>query len=276
MHAVHRRFAARWAVLAAIACAVAAPPLAAQYPRSYPTPPASEQPQPEQPPLRACFLLSELGGSELRRRPAEGCDRQVSPAATFELAAALAALDASVVRATGASNGQTLESALAYSSPEYFRDIDRQMGPVRMGEYLNRFGYGNADTRGGGEYWNGGSLLISPNEQMRFLQRLFGDQLPVSRQSMMSVRESLEPPGYVVSSRGRVIAASGAMTGGVPPMIKTGAVDNGTEAVRWQVGMLTRDNRKYVYVSCVTGPPGLAQNAAAIVASHELRNAGVQ
>lgn len=276
MNAVPRRPAPKSAVLAAFAaalCAVSAPPSAAQ---GYPSaPPQGLAPLPQAAPLRACFLLSELGGSELRRRPADGCDRQVPPAATFELAAAVAALDASVLRANTVSNGQTLDSALAYSSPEYFRDLDRQMGSTRMGEYLSRYGYGNADTRSGGEYWNGGSLRISPNEQMRFLQRLFGDQLPASRQAMASVRESLEPPGYLVTSRGRVVAASGSMRGGAQPMVKSGAVDAGGEAVRWQVGMLTRGSRNYVYVSCVTGPAGLPMDAAAVIASNELRDAGV-
>ncbi|MFK3647222.1 penicillin-binding transpeptidase domain-containing protein [Lysobacter enzymogenes] len=261
--------------LAAALCAAAfAPSLAAQgYPQ---LPGQGAQVGPPETPVRACFLLADLGGSELRRKPANGCDRRVSPAATFEIAAALAALDASIVRSNGTSSGgQTLDSALAYSSPGYFRDIDRQMGSVRMGEYLNRFGYGNADTRSGGEYWNGGSLQISPNEQLRFLQKLFGDQLPVSRQAAASVRESLEPPSWIMTSRGRVIAASGAMRGGVPPVVKAGVIDAGGEAVRWQVGLLTRGTRNYVFVSCVTGPVGLPQDAAVVVANNELVDAGI-
>ncbi|QQP98709.1 penicillin-binding transpeptidase domain-containing protein [Lysobacter enzymogenes] len=274
MYAIDRATRRRLVPLVVAAlCAAAAAPLAAQDYRYRAQAQAAQAPQPT--PVRACFLLSELGGGELRRRPADGCDRQVSPAATFELAAAVAGLDASVVRANSVSNGQTLDSALASSNPGYFRDIDQQMGSVRMGEYLSRFGYGNADTRSGGEYWNGGSLRISPSEQMSFLQKLFGNQLPVSRQATTAVSEGLEPPGWIMTSRGRVIAAAGAMRGGVPPMIKTGAVDAGAEAVRWQVGLLTSGSRRYVFVSCVTGPAGLPQDAAAVVANNELRNAGV-
>ncbi|MBN7137017.1 hypothetical protein A7A76_19965 [Lysobacter enzymogenes] len=263
------------AALAALCVAAFAPPLAAQG-LVRPLPPGVS-PQPPPPPIQVCFLLADTDGIELRRQPANGCDRRVSPGATYEIAAALAGLDASVVRNSGrVSGGERLDQALAYSSSGYFRDLDREMGSARMGEYLSRFNYGNADTRSGGEYWNGGSLQISPNEQMRFLQRLFDNQLPVSRQAVAGVRESLQPQGFIVASRGRVIARSGSMSGGEPPMVKTGEVDTGAESVRWQVGTLTRGSRTFIYVSCVTGPLGLAQNAAAIVADHELRNAGVQ
>lgn len=261
---------ARGAV-AALGLAALAPPLAAQG-FARPLPPEAAAP-PSPPPIQVCFLLADTNGIELRRQPANGCDRRVTPGATFEIAAALAGLDASLVRSSGRGG---LDEALSQPSPGYFRDLDRQMGSVRMGEYLGRFGYGNADTRSGGEYWNGGSLLISPNEQMRFLQRLFHNELPVSRQAMTSVRESLEPPGFIVTSRGRVVASYGSMSTEAPSMVKNGVVDAGSEAVRWQVGMLTRGTRNYVYVSCVTGPAGLAQDAAAIVAERELHKAGLE
>lgn len=131
MYAIDRATRRRLVPLVVAAlCAAAAAPLAAQDYRYRAQAQAAQAPQPT--PVRACFLLSELGGGELRRRPADGCDRQVSPAATFELAAAVAGLDASVVRANSVSNGQTLDSALASSNPGYFRDIDQQMGSVRM------------------------------------------------------------------------------------------------------------------------------------------------
>lgn len=275
MNAPHRPAKHAWLALfaaAALCAAVFAPPLAAQgrfAPLGGITPPPPPKPE-----LRGCFLLSDANGNELRRQPSSGCDRRVAPAATFEIAAALAALDASIVRGTGTGFGQTLDSALAYSSPEYFRAIDQQMGSVRMGEYLNRFDYGNADTSSGGEYWNGGSLQISPNEQMRFLLRLFDGRLPVSRQAALTVRESLEqPPGVLVSPRGVVL--TGQMRSGAPNMSKGGAVQVGDEAVRWQIGMIASGTRSYVFVSCVTGPADLPEGAAMALATSELRKAGV-
>lgn len=274
--ALPRRFASVFAA-AALCVAAFAPPLAAQgYRPAYPQRPAGATTTGAPAPvLRACFLLADLGGSELRRQPATGCDRRVAPAATFEIPAALAALDASIVRSNDSSfGGQTIDRALAYSSPEYFREVDHQMGSVRMGEYLNRFGFGNADTRSGGEYWNGGSLQISPNEQMRFLQRFFAGELPVSRQAGLSVRAGLEQPvGLLTSPSGAVL--TGQMRGGAPNLSKGGAIAAGNEAVRWQVGLITRGTRNYVFVSCVTGPLSLPEGAAAVLATKELRDAGI-
>lgn len=274
MNAPHRPSKHRWLAFlaaAALCAAASAPPLAAQ---GRLVPSRTTPPPPPKPELRGCFLLSDVNGNELRRQPSSGCERRVAPAATFEIAAALAGLDASIVRSNSTTFGQTVDSALAYSSPEYFRAIDQQMGSVRMGEYLNRFNYGNADTSSGGEYWNGGSLQISPNEQMRFLLRLFDGQLPVSRQSAVTVRESLEQPsGVLVSPRGVVL--TGQMRTGAPNMSKGGAVLVGDEAVRWQVGMIASGTRSYVFVSCVTGPADLPEGAAMVLATSELRKAGV-
>ncbi|MEH6420492.1 penicillin-binding transpeptidase domain-containing protein [Pseudomonas sp. CGJS7] len=274
MKALKRKLAltASAAVLSALAATAVA------LPRNSPfgvTPP----PQPEQAPLlRGCFLLYDLGAGEIRRFSSqEGCSRRVAPAATFEIAAALAGLDSGSARSNDISGGQSLDSALAYSSPEYFRGVSEQMGAVRMGEYLSRFNYGNADTRSGGEYWNGGSLQISPEEQMQFLRRLFRDELGVSRQAMAQVREPLvQPPGLLVGSYGGMPVRRVFRYDNAPMLGKSGSVVvGGREAVRWQVGQIERGTRRYVFVSCVTGAAGLPENAAATLAVTELRKSGV-
>jgi beta-lactamase class D len=48
-------------------------------------------------PARACFLLYEMGVGEVRRSPSEGCSTRVTPASTFKVPHALAALDSGIV-----------------------------------------------------------------------------------------------------------------------------------------------------------------------------------
>ena len=235
----------------------------------------------KRPPLRACFLLYDLSAGEIRRAPTEACGRRVAPAATFEIAAALAGLDAAVVRSNGPQGaGQDLDSALTYSSPRYFNDLSQTLGATRMSEYLRRFDYGNAVTRAGAEYWNDGSLAISPDEQLRFLRRLFGEELTVSRKAMVEVRAPLrQPPGLIVGNVGAFPVGPIPWRADTSMLGKGGTTivesDEGPQAVRWQVGHISRGTRQFVYVSCVTGPKDVPDNAAAMLAASSLNNASV-
>src|SRR5882672_11274171 len=48
-------------------------------------------------PQKECFLLHEIGVGEVRRSPATVCAERLTPASTFKIPHALAALDAGVV-----------------------------------------------------------------------------------------------------------------------------------------------------------------------------------
>src|SRR5262245_39348826 len=45
----------------------------------------------------SCFLLTELGVGEIRRQPSDVCGTRITPASTFKVPHALAALDAGVI-----------------------------------------------------------------------------------------------------------------------------------------------------------------------------------
>ena len=230
---------------------------------------------PKEPSLSACFLLFDVNGGEVRRSPAQGCARRVAPGETFEIAANLAALDAGTVRGNAATRGaQNLEAALGYAPPGDAREQVQNLGAGRMGEYLSRFTYGNADTRSGGEYWNGGSLEISPSEQMHFLSRLFRNELPASRQAMTEVQSMLGQPPEVMVGRNGVAIVRVPRVGDTSVIGKSASLVVGNEAISWQVGQIDRGSRRFVFVSCVTGPRSLPRNAAAVLAEAELRNGG--
>ncbi|MEI2453822.1 penicillin-binding transpeptidase domain-containing protein [Lysobacter firmicutimachus] len=232
-----------------------------------------------EPRTQSCFLLYDLSAGNIGRPPTQACQRQVSPAATFDIPHALAALDAGLMKATASGNDPGVESLLRYSADGYFIGIAGRLGPTREREYLNRFGYGNADVgRGAGAFWNDGALKISPNEQLGFLQRLFRSELPVDRQAMAEVRSALrQPAGVVVGSFGAAPFGPMPWRHDLIVSAKSGSVvmQEKKEAVRWLVGHIKRGTRQMVFVSCVTGPRTLPENAAAVLANHELREARV-
>jgi beta-lactamase class D len=239
--------------------------------------PASEF---DAPPGMSCFLLYELGVGEVRRSPAEACSKRVSPASTFKIPHALAALDSGILIGPNVSfaydgapdvpetwkRNHTLATAMRYSVVWYFQRVASLLGPDRERDYLVKFDYGSKDASSGlRTFWLDGSLKISPDEQERFLVRLYEDALPVSKDAMRSVRKILvQPPGVVVNAWGEHPVAAPWPEGTVLSA-KTGSGDN----VRWLVGHVER-GRRWVFVSCVIGAD-LDALAAVDLAAKSLR-----
>jgi beta-lactamase class D len=239
---------------------------------------------------RSCFLLIELGVANPAAVASPACAERVSPASTFKIAHALAALDAGVARGPdepydhdGRSQpfaswrrDHTLGSAMHHSVLWVFQGIARQLGPDRERAYLRRLEYGNGDSSSGlTTFWNGGSLKISAEEQLRFLRRLFEGTLPVARSAQAMVRQMLiQPRDHVINAAG-VHPFAAPWPADTEVAAKTGRCrqDDGTE-VRWLVGGVRRGQRRWVFVSDVIGgdPPPLA---AVDLAARSLKAAGV-
>jgi beta-lactamase class D len=239
----------------------------------------------------SCFLLFELGVGEVRRGPAEACRTRVTPASTFKVPHALAALDSGVIGGPGdkitydgtgqwpesSRRDHTLASAVQNSVVWYFQRIAERLGPDREQAYLKKLAYGNMDSSSGlTTFWIGGSLRITPEEQQSFLVKLYEDRLPIAPAVAKAVREMLiEPPGVVVNAAGRH-PFNAPWPAGIVVSGKTGsATDASGRGVRWLIGHIKTGSRSHVFVSCVIGPRELAPNAAIDLAARSLRDAQV-
>ena len=168
---------------------------------------------------QSCFLLFEMGVGQVLRRPAEACRTRVTPASTFKVPHALAALDAGVVsgpdekmtftdaggqRAESARRDHTLASAMRHSVLWYFQRIAERLGSGRETAYLQKFGYGNMDATGElTRFWIGGSLQVSPEEQQTFWLKLYRNEIPISARAVEQVKAMLiQPTGVVVNAAG--------------------------------------------------------------------------
>jgi beta-lactamase class D len=238
---------------------------------------------------RACFLLYELGVGRVVREPSEGCTIRVTPASTFKIPHALAALDAGVVTAdevfrydgrpsphASYRRDQTLASAVQSSVLWYFQTLAERLGPERERTYLAKFDYGNQDISGGlTTFWLYQSLAISPEEQERFLVRLFQDELPIDRKAQAILRKVLvQPTGLVVNATGQHPFAQPWPAGAVVAAKTGSAAGRDRPDVRWLVGQVRRDRRAWIFVSNVVGP-GLPPLAAVDLAATSLKRAGV-
>jgi beta-lactamase class D len=145
------------------------------------------------------------------------------------------------------------------------------LGAERERAYLARFEYGNQDSSDDlTSFWLGKSLRISPDEQERFLVRLYEDALPVSKDAMREVREILvQPRNVVVNAMGEHPFASPWPTDAAVSA-KTGRADD----VGWRVGNVRRAGRSWVFVSCIVGSSDADPLAAINLAAASLRDAG--
>ncbi len=165
----------------------------------------------------------------------------------------------------------TLATAMRYSVVWYFQRLATMLGPDRERVYLAKFDYGNQDMSSGfTTFWLDGSLRISPDEQERFMVRLYEDALPVRKAVMKIVREILVQPRGVVVNAGGEHSFDDPWPEDTVVSAKTGMADD----VRWLVGHVQRRERGWVFVSCVSGS-GLHALAAVSLAARGLRDARV-
>ena len=247
--------------------------------------------QPAGPREEACFLLHQVGSVEDRRGPDALCAVALSPASTFKIPHALCALDAGVVAGPEAAiawdgvrhnveawnRDHTLASAVRYSVLWYFQRLAERLGPEREADCLRRLGYGNGDASSSlTGFWLGGSLRISPEQQLRFLDRLAQGKLPFAREQIAAVLQLIEQPAHGIQ-RGDDLAPFGARAQAkVVVRAKSGSVDSGDDSVRWLVGLVEREGRTFSFVSVVRRRGALLRGPEAIeLADRRLEEEGV-
>jgi beta-lactamase class D len=211
--------------------------------------------------LLSCVAMLNLASGQVTRA-GDLCDTPLSPASTFKIPHALVALETGVVTESTVEKwdgtrhpaqpswdaDHTVLSAMKPSVLWFFQRIAPRIGAGRMHDWLSRFEYGNAKTSGPiAEYWVNGTLRVSVNEQVRFLERFYKGTLPVSGAHATAVRQSLDhKPGTFQNARGVHPITLGPPGGRLNA--KTGATTIASgESVSWLVGRITNATRDYVF-----------------------------
>lgn len=150
-----------------------------------------------------CFILYDNQTHEYYKYNESRCAERFLPASTFKIPNSLIGLETGVITdenfvikwdSTKRSikewnQDQTLSTAMKYSVVPYYQEFARRVGKDTMQNYLDRFNYGNKII---GEqidrFWLDNSLKISADEQIEFLKKFYGYQLPVSKRSIDIVK----------------------------------------------------------------------------------------
>lgn len=229
-----------------------------------------------------CVVVVDNGVAARWAGSAEDCSTRLSPASTYKIPHALIGLETGVITTSTVekwdgvqhpeqpkwNRDHTVLSAMKPSVLWFFQRMAPKIGAARAHEWLQRFAYGNADTSGDiTRYWVNGTLRVSPDEQLAFLQKFYDGTLPVSKTNIDQLKGAMEQaPGTVENARG-VEKLDATWRKGISLNAKTGAttIESGL-SVSWLVGQLMVDSRKIVFASAMWKNEGIDNLAAARLA----------
>jgi beta-lactamase class D len=211
---------------------------------------------------KGAFVLYDLKNDRYIRYNERRCRERFSPKSTFKIPNSLIGLETGVIRDADFvipwnrekyppqdnwdqepfkhwAQDHVLRSAIKYSVVWYYRELALRVGQQRMKKYVKAFAYGNEDISGGiDNFWLGGGLKISADEQVEFLKKFYAGRLPVSQRSTAIVKDILvleKTPAYTLSAK----------TGG-------GSIAEGTY-IGWFVGYLETQGNVYFFACNIEG-----------------------
>lgn len=179
-----------------------------------------------------------------------------TPASTYKIPNSLIALETGVIKndvavltwdgiTRGLSEDQpipewnqdlNLRLAFKYSAVWFYQVLARKIGYQRMQYFVSKIQYGNQDIGSKEEidrFWLGGKLKITPEQQIKFLRRLYDNDLPFSVPNIELVKDIMiieKTPDYTL--RG-----------------KTGWATSQEPQIGWLVGYLEQNNNVYFFAT---------------------------
>ena len=161
-----------------------------------------------------------------------------------------------------------MTTAFKASVVPIYRQIATEIGEENMQLYIDDFAYGNQDISSGlDHFWLNGSLKISAIEQVRFLQKMYRGQIPVSPQSLdqlkeiMLVEENENYSLYAKTGTGKT---------------KLHSNEEGESILGWYVGFVENKKGVHFFAFNLTRSSYAKINAERIhTVRHHLKKAGV-
>ena len=213
----------------------------------------------EAPGSQCTFVLLEGDEQRITAINPERAAKRLPPFSTFKIPNSIIALDSGVLtdvtqplvwdrkkhpkeswwRKNWTEEQHDLVSAFKYSAVPLYQNLALHIGEQRMQQYVTGFNYGNMDISSGlDEFWLGGSLAISANEQVRFLQQYQLQRLPLRDDTQAKMKRVM----LVDEGKDYKLYA------------KTGAGSLGKDQrLGWYVGIVERGGSSYFFAANITG-----------------------
>lgn len=153
----------------------------------------------------------------------------------------------------------TLREAFKVSAVPAFQILARQIGKVRMKEYIRKIGYGSQDISSGIDiFWlprpGKTSIMISAEEQVALLNRLLDGELPFSQKSIVVLKDIMQVDK---TEKGTLYGKTG-----------SGMGTDGKGNLGWFVGFLESKGTTYVFACNISA----GENSSGKVAREIVEN----
>ncbi len=160
-----------------------------------------------------CFIVKNDEKNLIKE--GSGCDTRYSPNSSFKIPLAVIGFESGILK--GRHNPiwkpqkpvtflkyyhdgeQSPSSWMRFSMPWYSQILTQKLGMKKFQEYINRMNYGNMDLSGDKgknngltDSWLTSSLLISPLEQLEFIDKLAKNELPLSKESQEKTKDLIK------------------------------------------------------------------------------------
>jgi beta-lactamase class D len=200
--------------------------------------------------VEGCFILFDENKNVYTVYNQDLTKRSFTPASTFKIFSSMIGIETGVVkdenmilkwdsvqRQIPSWNGdQDLKMAYKNSTVWYYQEVARRVGGKQMKYFLDKAGYGNADTTGGiDRFWLSGGLRISTEEQIGFLKKLHDEKLPFSKRTTDIVKKIM----IAKDTAGMVLRA------------KTGWASGDNIDIGWYVGYVESKGNVYYFANCI-------------------------
>lgn len=165
--------------------------------------------------VEGCFALYNLKNDSIFLYNPARCEQGFLPASTYKIPNSLIALETGVLQSPedtifwdGKENwnpdwnrDNTLAEAFRVSCVPCYQQIARKVGVERMREWTTKSEYGQLDIREDNIdiFWLEGDSRVTPLQQVRFLIRLYREELPFQKEHQRTVKQIMlleERPEY--------------------------------------------------------------------------------
>ena len=199
--------------------------------------------------VKGSFLLYNLNEDSYTGYNIERCRERFLPASTFKIFNSLVGIETGIIPDSNFvfywdstkypvnnwNQDLILRKAFQYSCVPCYQNLARKIGLERMKFYIEKEHYGNEILTDPIDYfWLNATLKISQFEQIKFLKKLYNENLGFSHNAMQLVKYIMlveKKPGYNLSA-------------------KTGwGEEQDNRNMGWYIGYLEKDSNVYFFAT---------------------------
>ena len=173
-------------------------------------------------------------------------DSSYAPFSTFEIVNALVGIetgrivDDKMILSVDSAGPLRMDSAFKQTSTPYFMEVARRIGKDTMQHFLDSLQYGTKNMGSAVDsFWYNNKLVITPDEQLGLVKKLYFGQLPFQKRTQEIVKQ-------VMLQKANSQYAISYKTG-------LGYKKNG-QGIAWVVGWIEENKHPYFFVLQIEGP----------------------